>query len=588
MRPPVATVGARSTGAIRLVRSGRSARWLRRSSSYPCLMRGLRWLSVIVPVVTVAIIEIISDGLLDSLFPFPVDTIVVIGLVAILAWAFSAVAFRRIDALSAELRARNAEPRTARGVGARPAPGERRDRRPRDLDEILDAIVRQARDRLGADVADPADPSARWRSHTSPPRRGPDDAIDRSGGFPGQDAARFVRPDLAVARLEAPLQRASETIGLLLVGSRRERGFEVDELETLSSLANQAAIAIENARLQARLRELAVVAERERIAREMHDGLAQVLGYVNTKSQAIEELLVAGRTDAAREQLAELAAAARSIYVDVREAILGLRSPVVPGLGLVDGGRGLCGTLRRGVEDRGPRRRPARRPPARGRARRGGAGLPDRPGGADERSQARRRARVPRSASTFATAGSRWSSATTDTAVEAPPSTDDRPRYGLRAMRERAASIGAHGRLDDPARRRLVRRACRSPADPRIAGRIGDRLMRIVLADDHALFRDGVSSLLQAWGHEVVGSAADGRAAVDLVLRLQPDLVLMDVRMPGMSGRGGDPRDRARPARDADRHAHGQRGRGRPVRGDPGRRPWLPAQGPRGGPAARR
>ena len=60
--------------------------------------------------------------------------------------------------------------------------------------------------------------------------------------------------------------------------------------------------------------------------------------------------------------------------------------------------------------------------------------------------------------------------------------------------------------------------------------------MRIVLADDHALFRDGVSSLLQAWGHQVVGSAADGRAAVDLVLRLLPDLVLMDVRMPGMSG----------------------------------------------------
>ena len=60
--------------------------------------------------------------------------------------------------------------------------------------------------------------------------------------------------------------------------------------------------------------------------------------------------------------------------------------------------------------------------------------------------------------------------------------------------------------------------------------------MRIVLADDHALFRDGVSSLLQAWGHEVVGHAADGREAVDLVTRLEPDLVLMDVRMPVMSG----------------------------------------------------
>lgn len=60
--------------------------------------------------------------------------------------------------------------------------------------------------------------------------------------------------------------------------------------------------------------------------------------------------------------------------------------------------------------------------------------------------------------------------------------------------------------------------------------------MRIVLVDDHALFRDGVSSLLGAWGHEVVGCASDGAQAVALVDALRPDLVLMDVRMPGMSG----------------------------------------------------
>jgi DNA-binding NarL/FixJ family response regulator len=57
--------------------------------------------------------------------------------------------------------------------------------------------------------------------------------------------------------------------------------------------------------------------------------------------------------------------------------------------------------------------------------------------------------------------------------------------------------------------------------------------VRILLADDHALFRDGVASLLGAWGHAVVGQAADGASAIALALELHPDLVLMDVSMPG-------------------------------------------------------
>ena len=60
--------------------------------------------------------------------------------------------------------------------------------------------------------------------------------------------------------------------------------------------------------------------------------------------------------------------------------------------------------------------------------------------------------------------------------------------------------------------------------------------MRLVLADDHALFRAGIASLLQAWGHEVVGEAGNGLEALELVRRLHPDLVLMDITMPECNG----------------------------------------------------
>lgn len=60
--------------------------------------------------------------------------------------------------------------------------------------------------------------------------------------------------------------------------------------------------------------------------------------------------------------------------------------------------------------------------------------------------------------------------------------------------------------------------------------------MRVLLADDHALFRDGLLSLLAAWDIEVVGQASTGTEAVALARRLHPDLVLMDVHMPEMDG----------------------------------------------------
>ncbi|MBW6438174.1 response regulator transcription factor [Actinoplanes hulinensis] len=64
-----------------------------------------------------------------------------------------------------------------------------------------------------------------------------------------------------------------------------------------------------------------------------------------------------------------------------------------------------------------------------------------------------------------------------------------------------------------------------------------DAPVRVLIADDQALIREGIASLLGIEpGIEVVGTAADGRAAVELALATVPDVVLMDVRMPVLDG----------------------------------------------------
>ncbi len=168
-------------------------------------MRPIRWLSVIVPVVAVAIIELVSDGLLDDALTFPVDTIVVTVLVAFLALGFSSIAFQRIDLLSAALRARNvdlerreASARALHRVSVAIAALA-------DVDEILRAIVDQARALLDVDVAVLVSQGTDGESRVAA-WNGPDGGIDRTGRFGGSGVARFVRPDLAIARLEAPLQ----------------------------------------------------------------------------------------------------------------------------------------------------------------------------------------------------------------------------------------------------------------------------------------------------------------------------------------------------------------------------------------------
>jgi DNA-binding NarL/FixJ family response regulator len=61
--------------------------------------------------------------------------------------------------------------------------------------------------------------------------------------------------------------------------------------------------------------------------------------------------------------------------------------------------------------------------------------------------------------------------------------------------------------------------------------------IRLLIADDHPLFRDGMRGLLESvTGTEVVGEATTGEEVIELSERLQPDVILMDIKMPGING----------------------------------------------------
>jgi DNA-binding NarL/FixJ family response regulator len=74
-------------------------------------------------------------------------------------------------------------------------------------------------------------------------------------------------------------------------------------------------------------------------------------------------------------------------------------------------------------------------------------------------------------------------------------------------------------------------------------------MIRLVIVDDHPVVRDGLRGMLAADGFEVVGEAASGDEAVAVVTAVSPDVVLMDLRMPGSDGLSAIERLRAHPCR---------------------------------------
>lgn len=131
-----------------------------------------------------------------------------------------------------------------------------------------------------------------------------------------------------------PLLLDQSVIGVLWVKSYFEQPFSAADVVDLEHLADQSVIALEHATMAARLQSVAVIEERSRIAREMHDSLAQILGYLGLEVQTLEALARQGATEQLLEQLKGARQTIKSAQADVRENILSLRTTLAGDLGL--------------------------------------------------------------------------------------------------------------------------------------------------------------------------------------------------------------------------------------------------------------
>ena len=139
-----------------------------------------------------------------------------------------------------------------------------------------------------------------------------------------------------MTNMAIPILGPTAKLGELWIGRRSETPFTELDRTFLVALSGLAAIAITSVRMRESGRQRAVLAERERIAREMHDSLAQVLGVTHLRLRALDTRKEVKDNPAIEVELADLADICEEAYRDVREAILGLSASSRGAQGLLD------------------------------------------------------------------------------------------------------------------------------------------------------------------------------------------------------------------------------------------------------------
>ena len=135
--------------------------------------------------------------------------------------------------------------------------------------------------------------------------------------------------------ITVPITSPSRVFGVMVLTTWESRSLEPCERNVLALVNQQIGVAIEDATLYEQVQCLSTLKERERLSRELHDGIAQVLGSLCMRNKTVTDLVTAGEAERAAAQLQEMQGVMQEAYQDVRESILGLRVTVSPNGGFV-------------------------------------------------------------------------------------------------------------------------------------------------------------------------------------------------------------------------------------------------------------
>ncbi len=341
--------------------------------------------------------------------------------------------------------------------------------------------------------------------------------------------------------LALPLTYGHEAVGDFILGLRAgDSKFSPADQRLLADLARQVSVVAYAVRLTSDLRHSRerLVSTREeerlRLRRDLHDGLGPTLASLVQRLDVIGAL-IPGDPAAALSLISEVKVQARTTITDIRRLVYALRPPALDEYGLSGALREMAAKCEEinglSIVFSAPDELPA---------------LPAAVEVAAYYIATEALNNVVRHAQAQTCSirlgiGDALAVEVIDDGCGLPA--DYRFGIGMMSMRERATELGGICHIE-PNGARGVRVDARLPIAGRTRGRPpayrGSRMMdriRLLVADDHRFYREGVRTMLGAMPDvELVGEAGTGEEAIALAAELQPDVVLMDIKMPGIDG----------------------------------------------------